>query len=88
MDLLSDFSSSYDDFGIDVTINGATEPVKFMFDEGLEADDTKMVPMRALKTVVVNNGDEVMMQGKTYLVSRVTPYGDQEEENIVSLVKK
>ena len=88
MDILYDFSSSYDDFGIDVSINGATDTVKFMFDEGLEEKDNKITPMRVLKTVEVDRGDSVLMQGKTYKVARVTPHGDQNEENIVSMVEQ
>ncbi len=88
MDLLDDFNCAYDDFGVDAVINDASSPVRMMFDSGIEEYDTKIIPMRIRVSDAITSDDKVVMQGKTFAVLRVTPYGDQNEENTVMLSRK
>lgn len=87
VDLISDFSQAYDDFGVDAYVNGATEPVKLMFDEDLELDDSGLLAVRSMVTTLVNRKDIVVLKGTTYKVVKVVHYGDQQEENLISLTE-
>lgn len=88
VDLVSDFSQAYEDFGTDASVNYSTEPVKLMFDEELNFDDMYALRVRALVTTPITKNDLVLMKGITYTVMKISPYGDQQEENIVSLNKQ
>ena len=85
IDVASDFVTAYIDFGEVAYINGASDPVVVIVDNDLDMDDSGMTFVRALKNVVIERNDVVVLLGETYKAVKVYPYGDQKEENVIAL---
>lgn len=76
---------AYDDFGVDAYINGVVSPVKLLKDEGLQFDDSSVLVVRAMASTNIVKTDSIELDGTIYKVMKVTSFGDQHEENLISL---
>ena len=87
IDIATDVSLFYADFGISVPVAGKADIVA-MVDETLELDDSDGMTLRTLSGSLVEQRDTLTVNGRAYRVMRVTPYGDSEEEKILTLKKE
>jgi len=84
IDVLADIGLFYDDFGHRVPVEGRDDIVA-MVDETIMLDDSDGVTLRTPASSVIERKDIVTVNGSRYMVMRVTPYGDEEEEKILTL---
>lgn len=83
----SDMSVFYADFGMVAPVDGKDNIVA-MVDETLELDESDGLTLRTFKSAGVEARDIVTVNGYRFRVMRVTPYGDVDEEKILTLRKE